>query len=325
MKIDSSPRFVFLGVALVTAFTTARADNKVAHVEMWRFDDKPITAASPGKGQDVLKITGHIYARVFFDRSIQDVFGLTPERGTLRVYELLTDDKTGHVYDTVELTVSKRDLANKWIDLDIIPDPTQMHDLFATHSRHGFYGPWLGTEDRPFTVTGRHQVYFSLTGPNHLKDEDQRAALLTIDFTGIDVARLDADAKKVFAASRTAADKDTVNASKGTKLPAKGQLHTVALVTKTEKSIKLANKDLVAVKLIVTGDTWEVVRNRLSSVILRRIAGAAVVTKDKAGKCTLVTNGAVTQEYVGGKFIADGSWSDKGAHEDLIDCATGFR
>src|SRR5262249_20620056 len=119
-------------IAIVSLAPPAFADGTVTaeHPEMWMFDTKPITATSPGKSKDTFKIGEHIYARVFYDRPIKDVFSLTPEQYGVRIYEHVLEGS----YDTVEIWIDKKDFGNKWIDLEILPDPATAHTKFGADS-----------------------------------------------------------------------------------------------------------------------------------------------------------------------------------------------
>lgn len=301
--------------------TTAHADEKATHPEMWMFDDKPITATSPGKGKPLLKVMGHIYARVFFDRPIQEVFEMTPTQNQLTVYMVLEGDKTGSANDSVKITLPKKSLANKWVDIDVLPDPTQLHGWSDT--RHGLYRPFIGNDEKPLKVSGRQQVFIKLTGENERKDKDWRATFIPVDYTGLDTERLTADATKMDTAAKVLQDAENAEIAKGVALPKRGHLHTAALAAKTEKALKHSNPDFVAVKVIVTGDDWAVDRNRLTGIILGRSTDASIVTKNKKDICTLEA-GTATQEYVHGKFLTDGGWSSAGGQQQ-IDCAKAFK
>jgi len=314
-------RNLMVMMLLLGMVTTARADEKAAHPEMWMFDDKPITATSPGKGTPVLKVMGHIYARVFFDRPIQEVFEMTPDKNKLRIFTVLEGDKSGSANTSVDITIPKKSFANKWVDIDVLPDPTQLHVWYDRND--GLYRPFIGNPDKPLKVSGPQQVFIKLTGNNERKDKDWRAAFMTVDYTGLDTDRLTSDSKKAYAAAKVLQDAENAEVAKHVAVPKRGHLHTAALAAKTEKALKHSNSDLVEVKVIITGDDWAIVRHEVTGIILGRSAEAALVSKNKSGICSLET-GAVTQEYVGGKFLPSGGWRTTGGSQQ-IDCAKALK
>ncbi len=157
------------------------------HPEMWMFDNKPITATKPAKGKKSFKITEHIYGRVFYDRPIKEVFSLTPEQYGLKVYQKLTD--SGSVYDQVDIWVFKGDFDNKWLDVEILPDPAKAHTKYGEYGR-AFHYTWANAADGNDPIKGKHKVYYEILagggsfGPGDQKDKDKRSAVIEIDFTG---------------------------------------------------------------------------------------------------------------------------------------------
>nr|MBA3503525.1 hypothetical protein [Deltaproteobacteria bacterium] len=160
----------------------ASADDKPEHPEMWMFDSKPITATSPSKGKDTFKITDRIYARVFYDRPIKEVFGLTPERYQVKVYQKQVS--SGSTYDQVEMWIGKKDFDNKWLDIEILPDPATAKTKFGEYGRP-FHWTWVHAKD----LKGKQQVYYSMMSGDD-KEQDKRSAIITIDFTGLDAETL---------------------------------------------------------------------------------------------------------------------------------------
>ncbi|HEU0029932.1 MAG TPA: hypothetical protein VFQ53_04810 [Kofleriaceae bacterium] len=294
---------------LVAFAATAVADDAPKHPEMWMFDSKPITATAPAKGKASFKIASdHLYARVFYDRPIKEVFSLTPEKYNLHVYEAVVG--SGTAYDHIDLWIAKKDFDNKWIDLEIFPDPATAKTKFGEHDRPFHYAFAYAKG-----LTGPQQVYFSIGAQ---ADKDERAAVVAVDFTGLDADKLVADAKATAESGKKAF-------ASNFGLPKPGSLHSAALAKQTEAMTKkLGSKDIAQVKVIFTADAWELERNDLTGRILSRVADASVVIKDKQGVCTLDT-GLVRQSYVGGKFRAPGEWANTASTPQQIDCAKAFR
>lgn len=289
----------------------ASADSKPEHPEMWMFDSKPITATSPEKSKDAFKITDRIYARVFYDRAIKDVFELTPEDYGIRVYQKLMS--SGSAYDQVEIWIAKKDFDNKWLDVEILPDPATAKTKFGEHGRP-FHYTWVWQEEKG--LTGEHQVYYSMMAGGK-KDKDKRSAIVTIDFTGINFDKLKKEAEAVAASGNKA-----FSANFG--LPKPGSMHSAGLAKQAEAMTKKANRDLKRVKVIFTSDGWEIERNDLTGRILSRYAGAAVVLQEKGGPC-LLDDGLIRQQYVGGKFRAPGEWANTASKPQEIDCGKAFK
>ena len=289
----------------------AAADDKPEHPEMWMFDSKPITATSPTKGKDTFKITDRIYARVFYDRPIKDVFELTPESYGIRVYQKLVT--SGSLYDQVEIWVGKKDFDNKWLDIEIFPDPATAKTKFGEYGR-GFHYTWVGADEG--VLTGKKDVYYSMMGGGK-KDKDKRSAIISIDFTGLDDAKLKKEAEAVKVAGNKA-----FSANFG--LPKPGNMHTAALAKQAEAMTKKSNRDIKRVRVIFTGDEWDIERNELTGRILGRIASAAVVLQEKSGPC-LLDDGLIRQHYVGGKFRGPGEWANTASTPQEIDCGKAFK
>lgn len=287
----------------------ASADDKPEHPEMWMFDSKPITATSPSKGKDTFKITDRIYARVFYDRPIKDVFELTPESYGIRVYQKQVT--SGTAYDQVEIWVGKKDFDNKWLDIEILPDPATAKTKFGEYGR-GFHWTWVHAAEKG--LTGKKEVYYSMMAGG---EKHKRSAIITIDFTGLDADKLKKDAEAVKVSGNKA-----FSANFG--LPKPGGMHSAALAKQAEAMTKKSNRDLKRVKVIFTGDDWEVERNDLTGRILGRYASAAVVLQENSGPC-LLDDGLIRQQYIGGKFRAPGEWANTASTPQEIDCGKAFK
>jgi hypothetical protein len=280
------------------------------------FDTQPITATQPAAGKTSFKITDHIYSRVFFDKPIKDVFGLTPTEYGLVVYEKQTDSGTS--YDQVDIWVSKADFDHTYLDLEILPEPAKAHTKYGEYGR-GFAYVWINAvANHEKDATGRHDVYFKIIrAPKERKEADVRAAIVSLDLTGIDADKLKAEAEKVGAAGSKAF-------SSNFSLPKPGRLHSAALAKQTEGMTKQANRDLVAVKVVFTADDWDIERNDNTGIITGRTAEASVAMKEKDGKCLLDT-GVIRQEYIHGKFKAPGEWENTATTPNEIDCKKVFK
>jgi hypothetical protein len=300
-----------LGVVLISA--PARADEKPKHQDQWMFDTQPITATTPSAGKTTFAMTDHIYSRVFFDKPIKEVFNLTDTDYAFVVYEKLSD--SGTIYDNVETWVSKHDFEHHYLDIDILPDPAKATTKYD-HARGFAYAFINGLKnDHADQLRGKHQVFYSIS--RRSKDNDERAAVVTIDFTGIDQNKLESEAKLVGAAG------DKAFASNFA-LPRPGRMHTAALGKQAEAMTKQANHDLVAVKVVFTSDEWTIERNDVTGIITGRIAEASLVMKEKAGNC-LLDSGVIRQDYIHGKFKAPGEWENTASTPNQIDCKKAFK
>ena len=144
----------------------------------------------------------------------------------------------------------------------------------------------------------------------------ERSITVAYDFTGVDAGKLRAEAEKVKVAGAKAF-------SGNLGVPKPGRMHSAALAKQAEAMTKRNNHDLVAVKVIFTGDQWETQRNDITGIIEGRVAEAAVVMKEKSG-CTLDT-GLIRQDYIHGKFQAPGDWENTATTPQEIDCKKAFR
>ena len=302
-------------ISMVLASTTVRADDAPKHQDRWMFDTQPITATSPAAGKTKFKISDHIYSRVFFDKPIKDVFGLTPTDYELVVYQKLDDNS---MYDQVAIWVSKADFDHDYLDVEILPEPAKAHTKFGDHGR-GFHYTWInGLENHPDALKGPHQVFYEIMhAPKARKEPDQRAAMISIDFTGVDADKMRAEAEKVAAAGSKAF-------SSNFSLPKPGRMHSGALAKQTETMTKQVNHDLVAVKVVFTSDDWEIERNDVTGIITGRVAEASLVMKEKDGNCSL-DSGVIRQEYIHGKFKAPGEWENTVTTPNQIDCKKAFK
>ena len=308
----------FVGLALFAP--AAQADETPTHPEMWMFDTKPITASAPATGKTKFKITDHIYARVFYDRPIKDVFALTPTNYELKIYQKLVS--SGSVYDQVDVWVSKKDFDHNYLDIDILPEPANTHTKYGEYGR-GFQYTWINAiaNDHEDDLKGTKDVYYEVItqsqGNKAQREKDRRSITIAYDFTGVDEKKLRAEAEKVKDAGAKA-----FSANFG--LPKPGRMHTAALAKQAEAMTKRGNRELVAVKVIFTGDQWETQRNDVTGIIEGREAEAAVVMKERSGTCKL-DSGLIRQDYIHGKFQAPGEWANTASTEQEIDCKKAFR
>jgi hypothetical protein len=311
MSASMRKQLLLVFIVCLVVPVAASADDTPEHPEMWMFDSKPITATTPTKGKDTFKITDRIYARVFYDRPIKDVFALTKEQYGIKVYQKLVS--SGSFYDQVDIWIGKNDFENKWLDLEILPDPATAKTKFGEYGR-GFHWTWI--HDKDGEIKGKQAVYYSMMSGGD-KAKDKRSAVITIDFSGMDVDKLKAEAEKV----KVAGDK-AFSANFG--LPKPGNMHSAALAKQAEAMTKKSNRDIKRVKVIFTDDDWELDRNDLTGRILGRVASAAVVLQEKSGPCLLDT-GLIRQQYVGGKFRAPGEWANTATTPQEIDCGKAFK
>jgi hypothetical protein len=292
-----------LALALLLAWSAAaRADDKPKHPEKWVFDTRPISATEPGGGKTELAITDRIYARVFYDRPIKDVFGLDGTHYQLGVYlKVGADGPSG----TTELWVAKADFDHPWLDLEILPDPAKARTKYPYRT---FHYRWIGEK-----LTGTHDVLFEVLGSK----DDARSATVAIDFTGLDGKQLQADADAVKAAGNRAFGANLA-------LPAPGPMHTAALAKQAEAMTRRANKNIVAVKVIFTDRAWGIGRDQVTGKIASRDASATAIVKVRAGTCT-IEPGVIRQDYAGGRFVAPGRWLTTSARADQIECRKAFK
>ena len=302
----------FIITTFVSVFITqAWADDKPVHPEMWMFDTKPITATSPAPSKaPTFKVgTDRIYARVFYDRPLNQVFTLNDDKNSLHLYHALLAGEI--VYDHVDMWLPKADFEKKWLDIEIYPDPKTAKILWGEHNR-SMIGLFAWALERK--VTGKHPYYVSISAK---KDADVRAAVINLDVSGLNEDKLKAD---IAAAKEAGAKAFASNLG----LPKPGSLHSPSLAKQTEAMTKKVNRDLVAVKVVFTADSWETERNDLTGRILGRTADAALVMKEKTGTCFLDV-GIVRQQYIGGKFRAPGEWANTATTPQQIDCKKAFK
>lgn len=298
-----------LVVMMVAGVNSAVAGDEEINADKWIFDNKPITATSPG-GPSVksFKWSDFIYARVFFDKPIKDIFELTPERYGVKVYEHVLE--SGSAYDNVEMWIAKKDFSKNYLDIEIFPDPAKARTKFGEHGGT-FHGPFWQDQ---FNLTGKQKVRYAVM---KLNGDDQRAAIIEIDFTGIDKKKVRQLQKDVAAAGNAA-----FSANFG--LPEPGKLHSAALAKALETMTTKGNRDLKACKVIITGDEWNIERHDISGKVLARTAEAAAVTKDKSGTCMLDSGSMFRQHFIGGKFKAPGEWMTMASTPNQIDCGKVF-
>ena len=295
---------------LLVAFTAlgssvaAAGGHAPIHPEQMMFDTKPITATSPGPGKDSFKITDHIYARVFFDKPIKDVFKLTPEHSKIEVPFSIDEIQFDSL---VEILVPKKDFGNKWIDLEILPDPATAHTKYVNFT----FLTQLKFADK---LKGPRKLWLRLRFGNsdELSAADDRAAIVTVNFDGVDLKRLESDDKKTMEAGNKAY-------ASNIEVPKRGRLHSATFAKQLEAMTKRGSSDLVAVKVIITDDDWDIERNDAGAVTSRTV-GVATVTKTRDGKCELDAGGMIRQQYVGGKFRGPGEWANTAAQVQVVDC-----
>jgi hypothetical protein len=293
----------FILVVVLASSATALAD-KPQHPDQWMFDNKPLTAtsASGDPGSLQFKITDHVYARVFFDQTIKDVFGLTDDEPAVSVYEYFSSTK----YNSVGITIPKKDFGNKWIDLEILPDPATARTK---------YGSWSFVSELASVAAdkpkGPQELYLNFS---RAPSGSERSITIKIDFSGADVQKLEAEDKALLKAGEKA-----FSANIG--VPSPGKLHSAALARQFAAALK-AEMSLSAARVIVTDDDWTVEHNEISGAVVSRVGSIALVSKEKDGTCKL-DGGYIRQPYVGGRFKGPGEWHST-ADTQQIDCAKGF-
>ena len=307
---------MFVFAMMVAQFQAAHADDKPQHPEMWMFDDKPITATSPVERVKQAAVTGRLYGRVFFDRPIREVYELTPQHSQIRVYATIVD--TGS-QGNATIWIAPKHFDNKWLDLEIFPDPKTAHTKFGAYGET-FYRIW--SDDRK--LDGKHEVQWEIVvgggngaAPTEVADADKRRTRFAIDFTGYDYKKMAELSKLVAAAGNEAFSANMT-------VPKPGRLHTAALAKQTEEMTKKTGKDIATVKVIFTEAAWGLERNEVSGKILARVAGASAIVKTRAGKC-MVEPGVIRQPYVGGTYKAPGVWLNTSLTPYQIACDKAFK
>ena len=105
---------------------------------------------------------------------------------------------------------------------------------------------------------------------------------------------------------KTGRNKNNTEAVKNKKLPA-ASVKDVALERSFMDVFNARYKDEfkgTAIKAIITSGDWGIERNEVTGIVTGRVRKASIVYKGTDGKCYLVNDFYIHQEYVGGKFLA---------------------
>ena len=73
-----------------------------------------------------------------------------------------------------------------------------------------------------------------------------------------------------------------------------------------------------ALKAVILSDDWTIQRNEVSGIVTGRLRKAAIAYKNAEGKCYLIREFFIQQEYVGGAFVGTKSVYAVGKGQEML-------
>lgn len=161
------------------------AENALLPNKHMVFARTPPGSNRPGNATQSFKGDDYIYARVFFDQSIQDALFLEAEEDQATVpADIYVEDITNHHSLYISLELEKSELSRHYFEFDVMPDPahtTRASKEFET-GRFSFFVSESSLENRKpifkFTIgdaTGYIQVDFENMNLQQIKARDFEA------------------------------------------------------------------------------------------------------------------------------------------------------
>lgn len=201
-------------------------------------------------------------------------------------------------YSLVSVTGKK--LNDKYLKLDIIPDPKKIsayNDPDITFKKFGIYidGPVKHADSFSKFQNGKHNLIFKLRCNN--TDVDVASGNFFVESNDFSkYSNLSKEYKQSFNKASTEKAKIPPAKMKNKNL----EKEMIQLIQSSE-TFKTRIKSKI-VKLNIIDSDWYIRRNEITGVILHRYIRAAIAVKDNSGSCSVWDLVTFQQDYIGNKF-----------------------
>lgn len=202
--------------------------------------------------------------------------------------------------DYSSISVTGKKLNDKYLSLDIIPNPENMsayNDPDITFKKFGIYidGPVKHAESFSKFQNGKHNLIFKLRCNN--TDVDVASGELFIESNDFSkYSNLSKEYKQSFNNASTEKAKMPPAKMNDKKL----EKEMIQLIQSSE-TFKTRIKSKI-VKLNIIDSDWYIRRNEITGAILHRYIRAAIAVKDNSGTCSVWDLVTFQQDYIGNKF-----------------------